>query len=216
MSVANSKTDIVNLALDIIKSLNVNDVEIPGDDKAAVVANRWYDNVRQDILEGFPWNFATKRSAIPLNSTAPNFGFDDAYVLPNDYISLSFIKYWDYPLSRWNYTIENGNIYIDNGGATSLQIGYTYDVQQVVKFSPSFKIFFAHALADYIVIKLTGNTTLATRVTAARKVAELSAKAKNGKANPPVAYRVSKMLQGRRVYGGSSISGLYTEQDGRT
>jgi len=66
MSVSNSKTDIVNLALDIIKTENINDVEIPGSDKAAVVMNRWYDDVRQDALEGFPWNFATKKANIPL------------------------------------------------------------------------------------------------------------------------------------------------------
>ena len=99
MSVSNSKTDIVNLALDVIKTENINNVEIPGTDKAAEVANRWYDDVRQKALEGFPWNFATKRQAILLNATAPDFGFDDAYVLPADYLSLNFIMYWYLPLS---------------------------------------------------------------------------------------------------------------------
>lgn len=216
MSVSNSKTDIVNLALDVIKTENINNVEIPGYDKAAVVANRWYDDVRQSILEGFPWNFATKRAAIALNATAPDFGFDDAYVLPNDYLSLNFIKYWDYPLSRWNYVVENGNLYMDNGGAESLQIGYTYDLQEAVKFSPSFKIYFAYALAERIVFKLTGNPALTARIKEAKKVVQIEAKANNGKANPPVAYRQSRMLQGRRLYGGSSTTGLYTGQDGRT
>jgi len=126
MAVSNSKTDIVNLSLDIIKTENINNVEVPGDSKAAVVANRWYDDVRQEALESFPWNFATTRGAIPLNAAAPAFGFDDAYVLPNDYLSLSFIKYWDFPLSKWNYVIEDGNLYIDNSGAESLNIGYTF------------------------------------------------------------------------------------------
>lgn len=216
MSVSNSKTDIVNLALDIIKTENINDVEIPGNDKAAVVAARWYDDIRQRSLEGFPWNFATKRDAIPLNASAPDFGFDDAYVLPVDYLSLNFIKYWDFPLSRWNYVIENGNLYIDNSGATSLQIGYTYDLEVVVKFSPSFKIYLASALAEKIVYPLTGNVALSNRIAQVRKTEELNAKASNGKANPPVAYRESKMLQGRRVYGGSSITGLYSGQNGRT
>jgi len=216
MSVSNSKTDIVNLALDIIKTENINDVEVPGDDKAAKVANRWYDDVRTNALEGFPWVFATKRSAIPLNATAPAFGFDDAYVLPNDYLSLNFIKYWDYPLSRWDYVIEDGNLYIDNSGATSLQIGYTYDLTQTVKFSPSFKIYLAYCLAERIVFKLTGNVNLQGRVTTGKKTAQLDAKAKNGKVNPPVAYRQSKMLAGRRIFGGSRTSGLYTGQNGRT
>jgi hypothetical protein len=216
MSVSNSPTDIVNLALDLIKTENINDVEIPGFDKAAVVANRWYDDIRQSALEGFPWVFASTRSAIPLNATDPAFGFDDAYVLPNNYLSLNFIKYWDYPLSRWNYSVEDGNLLIDNGGAESLEIGYVYDQLDPVKYSAAFKIFLAYKLAEKIVYKLTGNVNLQTRITTALKTAEVNARAVNGKINPPVAFRSSKMLQGRRLYGGSTITGLFTEQNGRT
>jgi len=216
MSVPTSKTDIVNLTLDVIKTENINDVEIPGDDKAAVIADRWYEVVKRDALEGFPWNFAAKLDAIPLSASDPDFGFVNAYVLPNDYLSLQYIKYWDYPLSRWNYVIQDNKIYIDNSGAASLQIGYTYDLQQVVKMSPSFQIYLAYALAEKIVFKLTGNVALLGRVKDGKKVEQVNAKAKNGKANPPVAYRESKMLAARRIYGGSRTSGLYTGQNGRT
>jgi len=216
MAVSNSKTDIVNLALDLLKTENVNDVEVPGNDKVAVVMNRWYDDIRQELLEGFPWVFATTRDSIPLSETDPDFGFDDAYVLPNNYISLNFIKYWDYPLSRWDYVIENGCLYIDNSGAESLNIGYTFDQTETVKFSPSFKIYLAYALAEVAAFKLTGNPTLLGRIREAKKLAMMEAKAKNGKANPPVAYRQSKMLEARRTYGGGRTTGLYTGQDGRT
>jgi hypothetical protein len=216
MSVSNSATDIVNLALDVIKTENINDVEVPGTDKQAVVANRWYDDVRQKALEGFPWNFASTRKSIALNATAPSFGFDDAYVLPNNYLSLNFIKYWDYPLSKWNYVIEQGNIYMDNDGAESLDIGYVYDITQPVKFSPSFKIYLAYSLAEKIVIKLTGNVALAARITTSKKTEEVNARANNGKSNPPVAFRRSKMLAGRRIYGSSQTTRFSTGQNGRT
>jgi len=216
MSVASSKTDIVNLAFDIIKSENINNVEIPGENKQAVVMNRWYDDTRQDALEGFPWNFATKRKAIALNATDPAFGFDDAYVLPNDYLSLNFIEFWYVPLSKYDYMIENGNIYINNDGAGSLDVGYTYDQATVSKWTPSFKIFVAYKLADLTVYKLTGNVSLGARIKEGLKQAELAAKAKNGKANPPVAYRQSKMLNARRVFGGSRTTGLFAGQNGRT
>jgi len=216
MTVANSSTDIVNLSLDIIKTENINDVEIPAGNKIAVICNRWYDDVKRNALEGFPWGFASTRASIPLNSTAPAFGFDDAYVLPNDYLSLGFIRYWDYPLSRWDYMIEDGNLLIDNDGGESLDVGYVYDCQEVVKFSPSFKIYLAYALALEVAYKLTGNTSLLVRIENGLKRSELNAKAKNGKSNPPVAYRESKMLAGRRVYKGSSTSGLFGGQNGRT
>ncbi|MCK5602421.1 hypothetical protein KAR91_11140 [Candidatus Pacearchaeota archaeon] len=216
MSASNSKTDIVNLAFDLIKTENINNVEVPGTSKAAVVANRWWDDVRQEALQGFPWDFATTRFALSLNATDPAFGFDDAYALPANYLSLNFIKWLDYPLSQWNYVIENGNIFIDNGGEDTLEIGYTFDQTTVSRFSPSFKIYAAYSLAKEIVFKLTGNVSLQNRIVAAKKAAELNAKAKNGKANPPVAFRQSKMLQGRRIYGGSRTTGLYSGQNGRT
>lgn len=215
MSVSNSKTDIVNLTLDIIKTENINDVEIPAGDKIAVVANRWFDDVLANCLEGFPWNFAATRKAIPLSGTDPLFGFDDAYVLPSNYLSLNWIKYWDYPLSKWSYMVEDGKIYIDNGGASSLNIGYTYFNVTVAKYSPSFKIYLAYALAERVVYKLTGNANLQTRLQRGKQTEMVNAKAKNGKANPPVAYRESKMLNARRTYGGSRTTGLYLGRNGR-
>ncbi len=216
MSVPNSKTDIVNLSLDVIKTENINNVEVPGDSKSAVIADRWYDPVRRDALEGFPWIFASTRDSIPLNETDPSFGFDDAYVLPNNYLSLNFIKHWYLPLSQWDYVIEDENIYIDYGAADTLDIGYVFDQTIVTKFSPSFQIYLAYALAEKILFKLTGNVSLLTRITIGKKAEEVSAKAKNGKANPPVAFRQSKMLNGRRVFGGSRTSGLFARQYGRT
>ena len=213
MSVSNSATDIVNLCMDIMKTENINDVEMPGNDKIAATANRWFDDIRQETLEGFPWNFANKRDAIPLNAQAPDFGFDDAYVLPNDYLSINFIEDYTIPLSKWNYVIEGNDIFIDNGGATTLDIGYVYDNKTTVKFSPSYKIYLAHALAEAIVYQLTGNLNLQTRISSARVKAEAKAKAKNGLANPPIAYRESRMLTNRRRYGSGRTS--YGRPNGR-
>jgi len=216
MSATTDPTGIVNLSLDLIKTENINDVGIPAGDKAAIIANRWYDDVRRKALEGFPWSFASTRAAIPLSATSPPFGFDDAYTLPNNYLSLNFIKYWDYPLSQFNYMPENGKLYIDNGGATSLNIGYVYNLIEVVKFPSSFKMFFAYSLAEVVVFKLTGNVNLQNRIVAAKKREEINARAVDGKANPPVAFRRSKMLAARRRFSSSSSTFLSTGQDGRT
>lgn len=215
MSVSNSKTDIVNLSFDLIKTENINNVEVPGDDKSAVIANRWYDDVRQTALQGFPWNFASTRKSIPLNSEAPSFGFDDAYLLPNDYLSLNFIVDWTLPLSQWNYNIENGSIYIDNSEAESLDIGYVFDQLQTAKYSAAFKMYLAYSLAEKILFKLTGNVSLMNRIITAKKSAEVNAKAVNGKDNPPVAFRRSRMLDARRIFGGSRTTGIFRGRHGR-
>ena len=198
MSASTSSTDIVNLALDILKTENISDVEMPADDDIAAVMNRWYDDIRQNALEGFPWVFATKRAELPLNATAPAFGYDDAYVLPNDYLSLAFISDEYIPLSQWDYTIENGQILIDNGGGASLEVGYIYDVTNAGKFSPSFKLYLAYLLAYHTVAKLVGNTSVIGWVQKALQREEIQAKAKNGRNNPPKGYRRVEMLSARR------------------
>lgn len=207
MSASIAPTEIVNLSLDLLKTENINDIEIP-DDKISAVCARWWDDVRQEGLEGFPWVFASARAAIPLNAEAPDFGFTDAYVLPNNYLSLNFIEYQHIPLSQWNYTIENGDIHIDNGEAESLNIGYVFDQTDISKWSPSFKWFIAASLGEKIVYKLTGNMGLQKRMAEAKQREQVNAQAKNGKVNPPIAYRQSRMLNARRVFGGAARSPL--------
>lgn len=207
MAVPNAPTEIVNLALDIIKTENINDIVIPAGDKISATCTRWYEGVRQEVLEGFPWVFASKRKAIPLRAEDPDFEWDDAYSLPNDYLSLNFIKEQYIPLSQWNYTIEENCIFIDNDGADTLNIGYVFDQRDVTKFSPSFKFYLAAALAEKVVYKLTGNAGLQNRIVQAKQREQVNAKAKNGKANPPIAFRQSRMLNARRIYGGTSRFG---------
>lgn len=195
-----SSTDTSNLALDIIKTENVENIEFPEDDQVAVVMNRWWDVTRRTCLEGFPWVFAAKRAAILLDATAPDFGYEDRYPLPNDFLSLNFIDDESLPLSEWDYTIEDGYILINNGGAESLNIGYTFDQTSVVKYSAAFQLYLAHQLAYFTVFKLSGNNPLTTRIQGLLKPAQTHAKAVNGLLNPPKIYRESHMHRARKRY----------------
>lgn len=197
-------TEIVNLALDIIKTQTIEDIEAPGSDDIGVVMNRWWDVSRQKCLEGFPWVFARKRVAIPLQAVPPVTGYTDAYKLPNDYISLNWLIDELIPKSQYDYTIESGNLLINNSGGASIYIGYTWDTSEVPKWSSSFKIYVAHQLAAFTVFKLTGNITVTKGVQALLPAARLEAKSVNGLNDPPKAYRSSKMLNARRSKGGSS------------
>ena len=191
-------TEIVNLALDIIKTQTIEDVEDPGGDPIAVVMNRWWDLSRRKCLEGFPWVFARKRIAIPLEASSPAFGeYSDAYKLPNDYISLNWLIDEVQPKDQFNYTIESDRLLINNSGGASLNIGYTWDTSEVPRWSANFKLYVAHQLAAYTVFKLTGNVTISKAVQALLQPAMIEAKAINGLIDPPKAYRSSKMLNAR-------------------
>lgn len=199
-SAPTAPTEVANLAIDIIGTQNIDDVEMPGDDRIAATMNRWYSVSRRKCLEGFPWNFASTRGTIPLVDPAPSFGYPDAYTLPNDFVSLNFIEDESLPLSEYDYTIENGIILIDNGGGESLKIGYVRDTDDVAKYPASFIMFLAHVLASNTVWILTKNATIANAVKALEKPARLEAQAANGLNNPPRAYRSSAMLRARKRY----------------
>lgn len=202
MSVSIAPTDIANLALDIMRTESVGDIEMPGGDKIAAVMNRWYDDVHQALLEEYPWSFASTRASLPLNATAPAHGYPDSYKLPNDYISLNFIEDEDYPLTQYDYTIEDGNLLIDYDGAVSLDVGYVYRHTNVSKWPANFKLLLAHRLAARTVFRLTGNATIAKMVREEEKMVSPMARAIDGKSNPPKAYRQSKMLLGRQLNAG--------------
>ena len=197
-----SATDIVNLALDILNTQTISDVEAPGSDEIAATMNRWYDVVRQSLLEEIPWNFASSRKAIPLSATAPQSTYDDAYILPNKFLSLIFIDDESKPLSYWDYTIENGCIYIDNDSESSLNIGYHIDETDVTKYSAKFKIYLATSLAAYTASRLTGLSTVAKALQELAKIEGYKAKAHNGKNNPPRGYYKSRMIASRETYMG--------------
>lgn len=199
-------TEIVNLALDIVKAQTIENIEAPGSDDVAVVMNRWWDVSRRKALEGFPWEFAATRALAPLNATAPAFGYSDAYILPNDYVSLNWLIDENVPKSQYDYTIEAGQLLINNSGGASIKIGYTKDSTEVARWSASFKIYAAHQLAYYTVFKITGNITVTNKVQELLKPARLEAQAVNGLNDPPKAFRQSAMLKARREVsrGGSS------------
>ena len=98
-----TKLDIWNSALQRIGAESVADEWT--ESKEAVLCRRYYDNAVNIILRAHPWNFATRRIALPLNATAPAFGWSKAFDLPIDYVSM--ISLAD-PTDI--YTIESGQV----------------------------------------------------------------------------------------------------------
>lgn len=79
-----SETDLVNGALRLIGGSRI--TSLTDGTKNANVANDLYGELRDDLLRGHPWNFATKRQKLAQSSTAPTFEFDHAYPLPSDWL----------------------------------------------------------------------------------------------------------------------------------
>lgn len=158
MSTPTSSTEIANMALRHLKVTGVSAIDPPdtGSKNAAACAF-WYDQARRAVLEDHPWNFATKRSEIAADATAPTFEYTTRYELPSDFIRVGRIgEDWDDP--ETDYEIEGGYILCDVD--TPLQFVYVYNLETVSRFSPKFIEALAFKLATLMAYELTGNATL--------------------------------------------------------
>ncbi len=78
-----SETDISNVALRLVGGTRITS-RSQGTPNANAVDDI-YDETRDHLLE-YPWNFATKRVKLAQSVTSPTFGYDNAFVLPSDWL----------------------------------------------------------------------------------------------------------------------------------
>ena len=202
------KVDVCNLALDLITVPPITSLDsptTPSERKCAM----WYDPSRKEILRKHPWNFAKKRAAISLSSDSPPFGYNNTYALPNDFIRLRFIGSENEGLVGQDYDIEqNKYLLIDNGGAASLNIGYIFNEESVVRFDPLFLKAFALQLAVNMSYGFAGKTTLRTDARNMLMEALAEARTINGQDKPPIRITRSRVIGARQTYSSGSAYGI--------
>lgn len=189
-----SSVAICNLALDLLNEKSISNIVAPTS-TVEVLCNRWYDTTRSKLLESANWVFAQNSESIPRGGTPTIDRYADYYVFPNNYLKLTAIKDWDYPLQKWDYRIEGRNILMNNAGASSLDIYFIQDYEDVSSFPGYFTNLLAAELALSVAMKLTTKpsklTFLSEYITELRRVAYGA----NGQVQPPRRYEHSKIKQ---------------------
>lgn len=189
-----SSVAICNMALDLLNEKVVENIVAPTS-SVEVLCNRWYDTTRCKLLESANWVFAQNSEAIPRGGTPTIARYADYYVFPNNYLKLTAIKDWDYPLQRWDYRIEGNNLLINNAGASSIDIFFIQDFEDVSTFPGYFSNLLAAELALSVAMKLTSKPSklkfLSEYITELRRVAYGA----NGQVQPPRRYEYSKIKQ---------------------
>lgn len=150
---ATTNVDIVNLALSKIGSATISDWNEATKERRTATAI--YDNMRDRLLEMYPWNFAMKRAVLSTLGTTPSFEFAYAYTLPTDCIRV--YELYDYPLEP--YAVEAGNLLTDLSSA-NVKIKYIAKITTESTFPPSFVNVFALAIAAEIAPILTGDRNM--------------------------------------------------------
>jgi hypothetical protein len=151
-----SEVAICNLALQeigrgmLISALDENT-------QAARVCRLRYPYVRDAVLRGYDWNFASARAALVANVTAPSFGFANAFDLPTDPYCLRVRAIHGGEGEDWK--VERQQILTDMGAP--LHILYTARITDPAQFDPLFVSALASRIAADIAVSLSESTAKA-------------------------------------------------------
>jgi hypothetical protein len=137
-----SETQICNNALLRLGADTVMNLDTDGT-VSSIIASNLYAVTRDSLLRQHTWNFATVRTALAADVTAPAFEWLYQYQLPADFIRVVAI----YAQSS-SYKME-GQILLSNQGAP-LYLKYVAQITDVTKFEP----LFVDALTLAIAIKM--------------------------------------------------------------
>lgn len=171
-----SETSIINQALVKLGVATISDRT--DDAPQARVANRTFDELRDDMLRDHPWNWAIKRVSITSSTTDPAWGFDNAYTLPSDYMRLLEL----YNPSRYDYRIEStsdGKVIVTDLGSP-IKIRYVAHVTSVDQWDVKFREALSARCAAEWAEALTENETLAAKLQKEYVVKLRDAKAVDG------------------------------------
>lgn len=81
-----SDINIINAALSKLGAQPILAVSDPSPEGR--IANRTYNDIRDALFEEYAWNFATKRTSLASDPTAPKWGFARAFNLPGGLLRL--------------------------------------------------------------------------------------------------------------------------------
>lgn len=179
-----SEVDICNFALQKLGAEPI--VSLSQDSENARSCNRVYFHLRDVELRAHPWNFAIKRVQLAADSTAPDFGYANAYPLPSDFLRLMPPDVQFNP-NDLDWQIEGRKILTNDAGA--LDVRYIYRVEDPNEFDATFVEALACRIAMELCEKITQSNSKAQMIredytTAMRTARKLNA-FENIPAEPP-------------------------------
>lgn len=191
----NSPVDLCNLANTYIGERAIRSIEPPSSEIEKMYA-RLYEHSRQYCLGLGAWTFAIKQANI--NKTDdPLFGFESAYLLPADFISLvSLLGDPTILFEATKYRIMERNL-LYNSSSNSISIEYVFDQTNISWWSPQFKEVVALHLATTVAYNTNKKKNVIEIIEAKYKAALYDAIIKDGQDEPPQRIERSRALQAR-------------------
>lgn len=153
--------------------------------------NDLYEYLRDDLLRGHFWNFATRMAQLtPVSETvgdSPTFEYDFAYTLPSDWLRTMSVHDNDAGsgvLDFLEMSLGDGT-HVLAANSDQIYIKYIAQITDETQYPPDFVMAFQLALARDLAIVVANSNTLEDRLDAKARGALLRAKSADALGNPP-------------------------------
>lgn len=183
-----SVVDVCNKALDKVGHGSITSLN-DGSTAANLCLRNW-ETIRDEVLRVHPWNFAVKRTSLAPSTTAPDWGFTNAFPIPADSLRILEIKDSD----AFNYQFENKNILSDE---SVLYIRYIYQVTDPNLYDSIFINVVANRLAVELCEPLTQSNTKKQSLLQDYELSLTRARNIDGQENPPASYVEDEWIKAR-------------------
>ena len=151
-----SAVDICNFALQKLGAETI--VSLTQDSENARSCNRVFEHLRDAELRAHPWNFAIKRAQLAADSTAPAFGYANAFTVPADFLRMLAPDVWANP-NDLDWQIEGKKILTND--SAPLELRYIYRVEDPNQFDALFVEALACRIAAELCEKITQSNSKA-------------------------------------------------------
>ena len=155
-----TEVDLANMALTMLGQQPIS--ALTDSNNRAVMANQRYADVRDTVLRAHPWNCALKRDSLAKREDAPDWGYDNIFVLPSDFVRLVSIEdpTQKYSLEAGNAedASSDGNDIVLLTDASSMNIRYVYQLTSVPKMDHTLKHAIATRLAAELAMAISGDS----------------------------------------------------------
>ena len=159
-SSATTEVNLANMALTMLGQQPI--TALTDSNNRAVMANERYADVRDSVLRAHPWNCAIKRDTLAKREDTPEWGYDNIYVLPSDFLRLVSIEdpTQKYSLEAGNQgdATSDGNDLVLLSDASEMNIRYIYRLTDVSKMDDTLKHAIATRLASDLALAVTGDS----------------------------------------------------------
>ena len=153
-----SETSIANVALRLVGGTRITSLT-QGTPNANAVRDI-YIHIRDEMLE-YPWNFATKRVELAESTTAPGFGYDNAFALPSDWLFSISVHDNDEGIGTIDFRHEQvGSQNVLSTDVESVYIVYAYKETDPNLMTPAFRKALSSALARDLAITVANSNIL--------------------------------------------------------